>query len=36
MDYKSEIMKMLNSVKNAGTMEYLWKFIKLFLEKWGT
>ena len=35
MDYKEEIKKMLDSLNNAGTLEYLYTFIKLFVEKWG-
>lgn len=35
MDYKEELIKMINKIENAGTLEYLHTFIKLFLEKWG-
>ena len=35
MDYKEEIIHMINRIENAGTLVYLHKFIKLFLEKWG-
>ena len=35
VDYKEEIKKMLDSLSNAGTLEYLYTFIKLFVEKWG-
>ena len=35
MDYKEEIKKMLDGLSNAGTLEYLYTFIKLFVEKWG-
>lgn len=33
--YREQIIQMINSTKNAGTLEYLCTFIKLFLEKWG-
>ncbi len=35
MDYKKEIIGMINGIKKPGTLEYLYTFIKLFLEKWG-
>lgn len=35
MDYKEEIKKMIDNLNNAGTVEYLYTFIKLFIEKWG-
>ena len=35
MDYKTEIIKMIKNINNSGTLEYLYTFIKLFLEKWG-
>lgn len=35
LDYKSEIIQMIRDIENAGTLEYLHMFIKLFLEKWG-
>lgn len=35
MDYKEAIIHMINGIENAGTLEYLHTFIKLFLEKWG-
>ena len=35
LDYKSEIMQIIGKIENAGTLEYLHMFIKLFLEKWG-
>ena len=35
MDYKKEIIEMINEIKKTGTLEYLYTFIKLFLEKWG-
>ena len=33
--YKEQIIQMINSTKNAGTLEYLCTFIKLFLQKCG-
>lgn len=35
MDYKSEIIKMINGITKEGTLEYLYTFLKLFIEKWG-
>ncbi len=35
MDYKEEIKKLIDGINNVGTLEYLYTFIKLFLEKWG-
>lgn len=34
MDYKKEIIEMINGIKKTGTLEYLYTFIKLFLERW--
>lgn len=33
--YKEQIIQMINSTKDGGTLEYLCTFIKLFLQKWG-
>ena len=33
--YKRKIIEMVEKIENAGTLEYLHTFIKLFLEKWG-
>ena len=33
--YREQIIQMINSTKDGGTLEYLCTFIKLFLEKWG-
>ena len=33
--YKEKIVEMVNEIENAGTLEYLYTFIKLFIEKWG-
>lgn len=35
MNYKAELIKMIENVKDEGTVSYLFTFIKLFLEKWG-
>ncbi len=35
MDYKKEIIEMINGIKKTGTLKYLYTFIKLFLETWG-
>lgn len=32
---KQEIIKTVSEIKDAGTVEYLHAFIKLFLERWG-
>jgi hypothetical protein len=36
MDYRAELIEMIKHIQNNGTLEYLYTFIKLFLEKWGT
>ena len=33
--YEDKIVEMVNSINDTGTLEYLYTFIKLFLEKWG-
>lgn len=33
--YKDKIIKMINKIENVGTLEYLHRFLELFLEKWG-
>lgn len=33
--YRKNIIRMINGIKNQGTLEYLNRFIELFLEKWG-
>lgn len=33
--YKRRIIEMVEGIENAGTLEYLHTFLKLFLEKWG-
>lgn len=35
MDYKKELIEMIQKIEKTGTLEYLYTFIKLFLEKWG-
>nr|DAM88195.1 MAG TPA: protein of unknown function (DUF3067) [Caudoviricetes sp.]DAO52733.1 MAG TPA: protein of unknown function (DUF3067) [Caudoviricetes sp.] len=34
-DYKKHIIDMINKINDAGTLEYLHTFIRLFLMKWG-
>ena len=34
MDYKTEIIAMIEGIQNQGKLEYLHTFIKLFLSKW--
>lgn len=33
--YKREINKIIGTIENAGTLEYLHSFIIFFLKKWG-
>lgn len=33
--YEEKITEMVEKIENAGILEYLYTFIKLFLEKWG-
>lgn len=35
MEYKIKIIEMVEKIENVGTLEYLYTFIRLFLEKWG-
>lgn len=35
MDYKKNIIGMINMVDDMGTLEYLNTFIRLFLNEWG-
>ena len=35
MDCRENIIWMINGIQNPGILEYLNKFIELFLEKWG-
>ena len=33
--YCQRILEMLGKIENTGTLEYLYTFIRLFIEKWG-
>ena len=33
--YKDRITELVEKIENPGILEYLYTFIKLFLEKWG-
>lgn len=33
--YKDRIIELVEKIENPGILEYLYTFIKLFLEKWG-
>lgn len=33
--YKDKIIEMVNKIEKVGTLEYLHRFLELFLEKWG-
>ncbi|MGN0272387.1 MAG: hypothetical protein ACI4DL_06450 [Lachnospiraceae bacterium] len=35
IDYRELIIEMVEKIENRGTLEYLYTFLKLFLEKWG-
>ena len=35
LELKRKIVDMLDNIENTGTLEYLYIFIRLFLEKWG-
>lgn len=35
MEYKRKIIELVEKIENHGVLEYLYTFIKLFLEKWG-
>ena len=35
MDYRANIIRMINGIEKPGILEYLNRFIELFLEKWG-
>lgn len=34
-DRKTELIKIIEKTNDAGTIEYLHTFVKLFMEKWG-
>lgn len=33
--FRNEITELVEKIENPGILEYLYTFIKLFLEKWG-
>lgn len=33
--YKDKIVEMVEKIEKVGTLQYLHRFIELFLEKWG-
>lgn len=33
--YKEKIVEMINNVEDLGTLQYLHRFLELFLEEWG-
>jgi len=33
--YREKIVEMVESIDNLGTLQYLHRFLELFLEKWG-
>lgn len=33
--YKGKIIEMIEKIEKVGTLEYLHRFLELFLEKWG-
>lgn len=33
--YRDKIVEMINSIENLGTLQYLYRFLELFLGKWG-
>lgn len=35
MDYKRKIIEMVEKIEKPGTLEYLYTYIKLFLDRWG-
>ena len=34
-DYREKIIEMIDEISNVGTLEYLYTFISLFINKWG-
>lgn len=34
-DYKNLIIECIKNISNKSILEYLYTFIKMFLEKWG-
>ena len=35
MNYEEELVTLIRNIKHEGILEYLYTFVKLFLEKWG-
>ena len=35
MNYKEKIIEMVNKINKLNILEYIYSFLKLFLEKWG-
>lgn len=35
MDYKEKLIRLIERIDDDSKLEYLYTFIKLFLEKWG-
>lgn len=33
--YREKILEMIESIDNLGTLQYLHRFLELFMEKWG-
>lgn len=33
--YREKIVEMIDSIDNLGTLQYLHRFLELFMEKWG-
>lgn len=33
--YRGKIIQRINSIQNVGVLEYLNRFLELFIEKWG-
>ena len=34
MDYRAEIIKLLNGITDEGTLVYLWEFLRLHIAKY--
>ena len=35
MNYKEKLIRLIEKIDDDSKLEYLYTFIKLFLEKWG-
>ena len=35
MNYKEKLIRLIEGINDDSKLEYLYTFIKLFLEKWG-